>query len=138
MPDRCPPRLALLVALALTAAPAPADDNKRPGDTAQGAAVYARHCQACHGATARGDGPAASDLVAAVPDLGGRFAKGDIEPAIAVVRDGRAAMPAFGESLDQADIRRALRHLAVIAAAPVAPVAPVAPADPTPIEEGDL
>jgi mono/diheme cytochrome c family protein len=33
-----------------------------PADTTRGKAVYARHCQACHGVGGWGDGPDAKDL----------------------------------------------------------------------------
>ena len=36
---------------------------------AEGAAFFAQNCSACHGMSAKGDGPAASQLAAAPPDL---------------------------------------------------------------------
>jgi high-affinity iron transporter len=105
--------LPLLVAsLALGAPPAP----KRLTDAERGKELYERHCVACHGATAAGDGPAASALVAPVPDL-----RGKVDPSAArvdVVRFGRGAMPAFEASFDEADAQRVLRHMASTREAP--------------------
>lgn len=50
-----------LGAALLAAYPVPTAPT-RPPDPARGAALYAQHCAACHGAHGRGDGPAAQGL----------------------------------------------------------------------------
>lgn len=64
-----------------------------------GRVYFARHCAACHGADARGDGPAAEALRKRPADLtriaerrDGRFPEGEIAQFI----DGRLAVPAHG------------------------------------------
>src|SRR5262245_4123953 len=64
-----------------------------------GAALYARHCAACHGAEARGDGPMAPALSRPPADLttlarrnGGRF---DAARVTAVI-DGRSPVAGHG------------------------------------------
>jgi mono/diheme cytochrome c family protein len=87
----------LLVALGVVA-PAQADDLA-PFAGYSGAALYARFCASCHGATARGDGSVAPALRVEVPDLtriaarnGGRFPADRVREII----DGRAVIPAHG------------------------------------------
>jgi len=109
--------VALVVAVGSLAS-TPAAATRRPADADEGGALYARHCQACHGALGRGDGPVAADLVGGVPDLGGSFARRDVEAAMPTVLSGRGAMPAFAEVIDTYQARRVLRHLATLASQP--------------------
>jgi len=89
------PRLALLVAL-LLGVYACADETDL---SVTGAELYRRHCAACHGLDARGDGPVAPSLEVAPPDLttlarreGGEFR----ESHIMAVIDGRHEVAAHG------------------------------------------
>lgn len=100
---------ALILTLVLTAAAAAPAPAAGP-DPAAGRAAFERHCAACHGRAAQGDGPMAEILTMPVPDLtrlavraGGAF------PMLRVVRviDGRDAraghggpMPVFGALFD--------------------------------------
>ncbi len=123
-------RLSLLVAVTALPAAGAGESTRRPADADEGGSLYVTHCAACHGVAGRGDGPATADLVAPVPDLGGRFTEASVDAAEAIVRDGRGAMPAFREVLDGPKIRRVLRHVAAVASAP-APAPPPAPPPPT-------
>jgi mono/diheme cytochrome c family protein len=86
-----------------TSAPASA----RPEDVAQGAFLYATYCASCHGAGARGDGPAAQALVKPPPDLtllAARHGEPLERERIAELIDGRTAhgpreMPVWGRRL---------------------------------------
>jgi mono/diheme cytochrome c family protein len=67
-----------------------------------GAQLYRRFCAACHGLSGHGDGPVASDMSVAVPDItriakrrGGVFPVADMRRVI----DGRAVHPAHGVRL---------------------------------------
>ncbi|PWE34322.1 hypothetical protein DDZ14_01025 [Maritimibacter sp. 55A14] len=99
-------RVMLICGLAL-AAPARAQDAAREDP---GAAAFATHCAACHGADGQGDGPMAQLLTVEVPDLtrltarnGGAFPMREVVHQI----DGRATraghggpMPVFGALLE--------------------------------------
>jgi mono/diheme cytochrome c family protein len=101
--------LTFALALATLAAAAP-PTPKKPTDAERGKELYERHCTACHGATAAGDGPAASALVVPVPDLRGLVDAS--APRIDVVRLGRGTMPAFEASFDAEDAKRVLQYMA--------------------------
>lgn len=73
-----------------------------------GQSVFLRHCGACHGTDARGDGPAAGALRVAPSDLtriaarrGGSFPEGEvarfIDGRFAVQAHGTREMPIWGE-----------------------------------------
>jgi mono/diheme cytochrome c family protein len=77
-----------------------------------GRALFLRHCASCHGASGRGDGPAAPELKKAPADLthiasrrGGKFPAGDV----AAIIDGRfdlrihgtREMPIWGDRLGE-------------------------------------
>jgi mono/diheme cytochrome c family protein len=111
--------------LALATAAAAAQPTRKPSDADRGRDLYQRHCLACHGAGARGDGPAAAALVHPPADLQGKVAP---DPArIAIVLKGKAAMPAFEQSFGTEDARRVLTHMQGLTDAPQP-----APADPRP------
>mgnify|MGYP005749174839 CR=1 FL=1 len=82
-------------------------------DAAQGAAIFAGHCAACHGADATGAGPMAAVLTLQPTDLTRLSAgNGGVFPTIRVVMriDGRDAlvshgspMPLFGQLYERQD-----------------------------------
>lgn len=82
-------------------------------DAAQGAAIFAGHCAACHGADATGTGPMAAVLTLQPTDLTRLSAgNGGVFPTIRVVMriDGRDAlvshgspMPLFGQLYERQD-----------------------------------
>jgi mono/diheme cytochrome c family protein len=74
---------------------------------ASGADMYAAYCASCHGKTGKGDGPAASALKVAPPDLtilarraGGRYPDGQVFQIIkwggAIASHGSREMPVWG------------------------------------------
>lgn len=82
--------------------------------TSDGAALYGELCAVCHGATGKGDGPAAQALAITVPDLTALAAEnGGIYPAQQVERTitgetetaahGSREMPMWGHALS--DVR---------------------------------
>jgi mono/diheme cytochrome c family protein len=77
--------------------PAPAPDPD-PMLAELGAALYARHCAACHGGSGRGDGPAAPSLRKPPADLTTIAARreGVFPATIALYIDGRFELPAHG------------------------------------------
>jgi mono/diheme cytochrome c family protein len=87
---------------AAPAAPAPAAAAAAPAATASleaGATVFKTFCQTCHGATGKGDGPAAVALNPKPADFAdglfkydpnGNGTKGDIDDIKAIVHDGAA------------------------------------------------
>jgi mono/diheme cytochrome c family protein len=73
--------------------------GSEPREEPSGAALYARHCAACHGAEGRGDGPVAPALTRAPTDLttlarrhGGRLDAARVAAAI----DGRSPVAGHG------------------------------------------
>lgn len=97
-------------------APAHTDTN--------GAALYARYCAGCHGATGRGDGPNATHLpvppaVHASREAMSTRTNARLYDAIAGGGEllGRSArMPAFGGSLAPAEILALVRHIRTLCA----------------------
>ena len=89
------PRRAIVALVLATALGCRFERHEEPS----GAALYARHCAACHGAEGRGDGPVAPALARAPSDLttlarrhGGRF---DAQRVAAVI-DGRSPVVEHG------------------------------------------
>jgi mono/diheme cytochrome c family protein len=97
---------ALLFAVAATGQTQPEEKQEpaaagrtQPTQLERGKARYERYCAACHGKTGDGNGPMASSLRQAPPDLrrlaernGGRFDRRSVAAAI----DGRRMSPAHG------------------------------------------
>lgn len=106
---RALPALALSGMLAACAPDAVTPGMARGGPVDAGAALFATHCAACHGADAAGGGPGAVGLDPAPPDLTGIGARnGGVFPEEAVMStiDGYGMggahdrdMPAFGALL---------------------------------------
>ena len=82
-------------------------DSGEPLETIEsGRDTYLFHCAACHGRTGKGDGPVASVLAKAPPDLttlakrrGGRFAEAEVTAFIVgprPVAHGTSDMPVWG------------------------------------------
>jgi mono/diheme cytochrome c family protein len=80
---------------------------------ADGQALYAELCAVCHGADAKGGGPAAPALAAPAPDLtqlamanGGEFPAAKVQKTIAgetrVVAHGTLEMPMWGKAFEDA------------------------------------
>lgn len=128
MPDREAERLAsYLVSLPGPRAPstetaAEAPPALAPSDSLDGAALYGRHCAACHGETGAGDGWNAANLPVAPtahadPTLMSDRPDDTLYDAIAAggyVLDRSTRMPAFGEMLSPAQIRALVEHIRVL------------------------
>jgi mono/diheme cytochrome c family protein len=120
---------AALAAPQAPAAPAPKEAPKLDTNAASsGSTPYQRFCAVCHGPTARGNGPLASDLRVPVPDLttiaarsGGVFPAARVQKIITSGENlrghGSADMPAWGDvfkrttGLDGATPDQAIRNL---------------------------
>ncbi|MEO0600423.1 MAG: cytochrome c, partial [Myxococcota bacterium] len=89
-----------------------------PTDEARGKELYERHCFACHGAGARGDGPATAAFRDPVPPARDFEVSGKV---IDVVLQGRQLMPAFGDTFDRADAKRVLQHMKKLPDEPTPP-----------------
>jgi mono/diheme cytochrome c family protein len=89
------------------------------GAPADGAALYAKWCAACHGATGRGDGPNAPNLPVKPAAHASREAMSarpddslfDTIAAGGAVMNRSPRMPAFGATLSTAEIRALVRHI---------------------------
>ena len=89
--------------------------TKRPSDMERGQTLWERHCWQCHGATNAGDGPATTDLVAAVPPLIGELKVN--EATARLILRGKGSMPGFEQSFDLQDARRVLMYQVSLTAA---------------------
>jgi mono/diheme cytochrome c family protein len=108
--------LALSVALSVGAAVAKPDGtstmpSKRPPDYEVGKKLWTQSCWQCHGATGKGDGPAAAALVGGVPSLEGKIKGAEFDALVDVIQQGRGRMPAYSEDIDEHDSRRILQYL---------------------------
>ncbi len=105
------PRLLLAIGLAITAMAAPAVADE-PGGLAKtsapvtGEEVYTQVCQACHMADARGGQGAA-----AIPALAGNPRLAVAAYPIAMVVNGRGAMPGFTDILNPAQIANVVGYV---------------------------
>ena len=85
-----------------------------PVKTVTGADLYGEFCAACHGASGRGDGPAAASLPVKPADLttlsdrnGGRFPMTRVLSTIdgyTRVQEGAHVMPEFGSNLSKGPV----------------------------------
>jgi len=104
--------------------PAEAPVAMAPGDEEAGAALYARHCVACHGQTGQGDGWNAPNLPVTPTahgddELMGLRADDTLYDAIAgggYVLDRSPLMPAFGQMLTPPQIRALVAHIRTLCA----------------------
>lgn len=116
-------RVALVIAGALigcgTLATSLAWAGRRPSDAERGRELWERHCMACHGTHARGDGPATAQLVAEVPSAEGVVTRDNVDDFVDVVLRGKGAMPGYEASFDRYDARRVLRTMGSLASRPV-------------------
>jgi len=83
----------------------------QPPSVAQGAAIYAEHCAACHGSTGKGDGPAAAQLLTQrttpLPDFStpDHFLHHSQAELFQIVTEGRLEyfMPPWANTLSEAE-----------------------------------
>lgn len=92
------------------------------GDPQIGKALYASHCASCHGERGAGDGPAAGGFDPAPKNLVDPTVQGrpDAQLANIVLKGGPVAglsenMPAFGGTLDDAQVRDIVAYLRTLA-----------------------
>lgn len=87
----------------------------RPPDAAalrRGAAVYANFCQACHGASGRGDGPVALRGFPAPPSLlADQAAKMKEGQMFHILTHGQANMPPYAAQLSREDRWNVIAHV---------------------------
>ncbi len=101
-----PRSLALLALLGTIVALVPDGEAKDwpkrvPSEADRGKELYARHCVACHGEGAAGDGPLSASLVAPVPDLSEGWDARPIEPLVDAVLVGTGSMPGFSRAFEE-------------------------------------
>jgi mono/diheme cytochrome c family protein len=121
------PSLGLAALLAVTAPAATVPAKMDPAAAAKGRTTFVRYCVACHGMSAKGDGPLAKDLRVGVPDLT-EMAEGGVFPYQRVVDSvakgstvrghGTDDMPAWGPAFNRTSgtgavtVDQAIHHLA--------------------------
>ncbi|MBN1335105.1 MAG: cytochrome c [Deltaproteobacteria bacterium] len=112
-----PSRLALpavavvLLVVAVAARAATTWPTRRQDDVTEGRIVYERSCWMCHGRYAAGDGPATAALQARVPSLLHVSSPDRHDALMAVIQNGRGAMPGFSYTITRPYSRRILAFL---------------------------
>ena len=88
----------------VSAPPRPTGEAEGDATLLAGRRVYAKHCASCHGIG--GEGAPAPAFV------GGRLLRvlPDAADELALLRDGRAVMPSFGETLTDAQLDAVVRY----------------------------
>lgn len=96
---------------AAESAPAEADPAKL------GAQVYAARCALCHGATGHGDGPASAGLNPKPRNHTDKAYMSTLtdEQLLAVIRNGKGTMPAWGKVLSEAELSAVTAHVRSLA-----------------------
>ena len=82
-----------------------------------GARVYAQRCALCHGPAGKGDGPAAAGLNPKPRNHtdGAYMNSRTDEQLLAVIRNGKGGMPAWGKILSDEEIHAVLKHVRSLA-----------------------
>jgi len=90
------------------------------GSPELGARVYAQRCAICHGSAGEGNGPAASGLNPRPRNhTDGAYMNGRTDAQLlAVIRNGKGAMPAWKGVLSEPEIRAVLVHVRSLAVPP--------------------
>ncbi|HMY80083.1 MAG TPA: cytochrome c, partial [Thauera aminoaromatica] len=92
--------------------------GKIPSADERGRELYDRHCRACHGAKAGGDGLVASSLRQPVPNFTEGFGGKAQDELVRVVLHGRGAMPGFDTALSKDDAEKVVRYMGALGRAP--------------------
>jgi mono/diheme cytochrome c family protein len=98
-------------------APAPAETSGTmaagPGDAAEGQKIYQLRCTPCHGAQGKGDGPLGKSLNPPPRDhTNGSYMNAQTdEQLLTVIRNGKGAMPPWGNTLSEADLMNVLAYV---------------------------
>ena len=97
----------------------PAVDGAGGGDglVAQGQTLYAEKCALCHGATGVGDGPGAAALDPKPRNHtdGSYMNAQSNESLVAVIKDGKGQMPAWGATMSDDEVRAVLAYVRTLA-----------------------
>jgi mono/diheme cytochrome c family protein len=82
-----------------------------------GAKVYSEKCALCHGAGGKGDGPGGAALNPKPRDHtdGGYMNGRTNEELLAIIKDGKGAMPAWGTTLSAEEMNAVLKHVRSLA-----------------------
>ena len=79
-----------------------ANPQKGPESIANGKALFAKHCQSCHGKTGLGDGTKASELKTEPGDFSKAAFQGQSDGAIFYkISEGRDDMPSFKKKITE-------------------------------------
>lgn len=82
------------------------------GEPTKGKLIYETNCLMCHGARGKGDGPISAALRPPAADLTGAKARAKSDQdLLAVIQDGRGAMPAWKTQLKEQDIQSVLVYI---------------------------
>lgn len=92
-----------------------------PASITNGAVLFKRHCQVCHGATGMGDGPASKTLKGKLPNFADKAAMSDVEndEILEAIEFGRktnvGTMPPFEQKMKPEEMQDVLNFLRSLA-----------------------
>lgn len=95
--------------------------GKIPSADERGRELYDRHCVACHGPKAGGDGLMVPALRMVVPNFTEGFGERQQEDLVRAVQHGKGVMPAFETSLNKDDIDKVIKYMGALGRAPEKP-----------------
>lgn len=90
--------------------------SKVPSAEEKGKELYLRHCAACHGPKAAGDGKAAAALKGGVPNLAAGYGDKKVADLVKVVMQGRGLMPSFEAAFQKEDAEKVVQYLGKLGA----------------------
>lgn len=97
---------------------ASSDPRLLPIGERSAAEIYAKNCAPCHGKEGNGDGPAAAVMTPRPPDLtdSSRMDQLTDDELLAILTDGKGAMPGFGALLKPEELQGLVNYLRALAA----------------------
>lgn len=112
--------------------------GKIPSAEERGRELYDRHCAACHGPKAAGDGLMVPSLRVVVPNFIEGFGERSQEELVRAVLHGKGGMPAFETAMTKDDAEKVVKFMGAVGRAPEKPKKDDKPAQEDEGDEADV